>query len=248
MGCSHKYILYILSIFYVSIALMVSTRLIAQKGDDMIAKKSMILYLEPNIGYRSLNYNGVNSVVEIERNDNEVGRIGFVFGIGLRNRLAKKYSLSYGIQYMEYGHNGRYQNLKFTEQNGSYPIKSKSSIFYQSIGIPMSVQYHFLSNKLKHYIKLGMESEFILQKTSETSVEYNDRTTNEEHRFTLGYRSIQISALLGVGLSYKMNDKIEILGEPLYRSQLTSINRDETAKERPYTIGFNIQLIINLKK
>lgn len=220
----------------------------AQMGNTL-NKRSIGITFEPNFGYRLLNFSSVNSPIATERNANEIGRFGFTTGIDLKRKISKNSLFSYGLYYSRFGYDTRLKPLNFQNSNSDYPIRSKTAYFYESVGVPLTVHYHFTKRKFNPYIKLGVQGDFIIQKTAITVLEYNNGDeTNAQHIFTLGFQPFNLSALIGVGIEYNINNKFTIAAEPLVKQSLTSLNADKTAKEKPYSIGLGVKMFYHFKK
>jgi hypothetical protein len=217
------------------------------ENKNSLGKFSIGITFGSNYSYRTLNFSSYNKPIANERNDNEIGRLGFTTGIELKNRIFKKILFSYGLQYSNFGYSTRFKTLNFVSPNPGYPIRSKTEFLYESIGIPLSIQYHFSNSKFRPYIKAGIQGDWIFQKTVTTVIGYEDHTANSKDKATLGYEPLQIALLAGFGIEYPLSKKISILGEPLFRQNITSLNADLTAKEKPYSIGLVLKICYSFK-
>ncbi|MCF0075306.1 PorT family protein [Dyadobacter sp. CY261] len=234
---------------YLVIILVISPDILIAQTQNSLGKFSIGITFEPNYGYRTLNFSSGNKLIAEKRNANEVFRFGYALGMELKSKISKNILLSYGLQYLEFGYNSRFQTLKFANANPEFPVGSKTDFFHQVVGIPLSVQYHFTKSRFNPYIIIGVQLDCILQKTAVTVLEYEDgRTNSSEHRSTLDFQRFPVSALLGAGMEYRISDRISMVAEPLLKRSITSLIADRTAKEKPYSVGLAVKIVYKFKR
>ena len=232
---------------YLIICFEVLTVMSWSQTQSSLSKHSIGITFEPNYGYRYLNFSSYNKFIAKERNANEVGRFGLTAGIELKRRTSNKSEFSYGVVYSRFGYDTRFKDLNFVTSNVNYPKRSKTAYFYESMGIPMSVAYHFTKWKLNFYLKGGIQTNYIFQRTARTVLEYVNHVDHSQHTATLGFQQFNVAALVGLGIQYKLNNKFSLVAEPIFRKSLTSLNADKSAKENPYSLGLFVKVFYSLK-
>ncbi|MEQ1733395.1 MAG: outer membrane beta-barrel protein [Bacteroidia bacterium] len=153
---------------------------------------------------------------------------GFATGLNASRKLNKQFRVDAGLLYAQRGE--KMENLVWGwhyRQNGFnddtlYSIKYKHKL----IEIPVKLKWYFKQgNNFNLYTTLGVSANFYdVTKVKET---FYNSTTKEVFFHTLHNESNLLgklfpSAIIGIGVEYKLNAKLSIVVQPEYRYYLIS--------------------------
>ncbi|MBX2963615.1 MAG: PorT family protein [Cyclobacteriaceae bacterium] len=97
-----------------------------------------------------------------------------------------------------------------------------------SIGIPITLEYRLLANKLNPYLALGASPDFILNSTLFGELKREDERGVEERTLDVERKNINISALAALGIKVSSGPGL-IVFEIRYAHGLTNLSSPETA-------------------
>ena len=78
---------------------------------------------------------------------------------------------------------------------------------------------------------------FLAKRTAITSVYADGNKNRTSSGKDLGYAKLNLSAMLGFGLNYKISNRLSVQIEPLFRRSISSIVSDKSSKEYLYNFG-----------
>ena len=112
--------------------------------------------------------------------------------------------------------------------------KSLEQVF-NTLSIPLHVNYRLNDNKILFSILGGLSGDFIV----DNKVYLQTGTERELIGSTENIRTFNISTDLGLGVTYPINSKIKIMVEPGFKYYLQSISRDNRIDFKPYAFTFS---------
>ena len=164
--------------------------------------------------------------------------VPFTLGVGARFRIADKLSLGTGLDYslLTRSFNGSY--------NGNLSSKYEGSIFHtvQYLGVPLNAYYDLLGTRdglMNVYAWGGGEAEYCISNKyrlmSESPVVIPDKAGG-----------FQFSAALGVGIQFKLSDKLGLYLDPSVRYYFHGNQPKSIRTDKPFMFTFDAGLRFDL--
>jgi hypothetical protein len=125
-----------------------------------------------------------------------------------------------------------------------YAFTSTHSLLY--IGIPLAFTYNVTKGKFNFNGRIGLAANILSKAKLETTVEKGFDNTMETVDNLQGLKKVYFSGLAGVGVDYKLANKISLTFVPTMRFALNSINKNVPVKSFPMSFGFSMGLKIGL--
>ncbi len=170
-------------------------------------------------------------------NKNRTYKTAWLLNLNYERYINNKISFEIGLQYEV---KGFYDYLIYTNDYGDETGKDKITNSYEYVSNPIGVKYT-IGNKLKFTGLIGVSPSYLIKGTiviPETIEvkEHNIDITNRPNRFDL-------SAFIGVGVSYKILKQFEInLNGIFNHSFLTMTNKNYFEKYSVYNYFYSINI------
>ena len=214
-------------------------------------RKILIGYnFSPDYSFRTLKNNDGSSSSDLvikSRNDIEIAKFGYTTGLNVCINFSQLVGFETGIQFSNKGYETKNQDLVYFPPNPSLPTKAKTIYSYQYIGIPLKAKFSFGKSKVRFLSSIGFMTNFLLNVKQTTNYEYSDGKTEEKAQSTTaGFKKVDISPTISVGIDYKLNNKIHLIAEPTFRYGVIKI-KDAPVTENLWNSGLNIGFYYALK-
>ncbi|MBC7411478.1 MAG: outer membrane beta-barrel protein [Bacteroidia bacterium] len=152
---------------------------------------------------------------------------GFATGLNASRKLNKHFRLDFGLLYAQRNDGLKDLVLSVDYRNGfSYDTLASYKLKNNFIEIPLKLKWQFKQCKrfIFHAI-IGASANILVKSTSKFT--YYNGTTNEvysteKHTTNFTTQTILPSALIGIGMEYKLNSKLNIVLQPEYRTYFLS--------------------------
>lgn len=204
----------------------------------------------PDYGSRTLKNNDGSSssnLVIKSRNDIEVAKFGFTTGLNVCFNLSQLVGLETGIQFSNKGFKTKNQDLVYFPPNPSLPTKAKTNYTYEYIGIPLKAKFSFGKDKIQFLSSIGFMTNFLLNVKQTNIYEYsNGKTEKKKQTSASGFKKVDISPMVSVGIVYKLNNKIHLLAEPTFRYGVLK-TKEAPVTENLWSAGLNFGFYYALK-
>jgi len=204
----------------------------------------------PDYSFRTLKNKGGGTSTELvikSRNDIEVAKLGYTTGFNICFNFSQLVGFETGIQFSNKGYKTKNQDLVYFPPNPSLPTKAKTIHAYQYIGIPLKAKFTFGKNKVRFLSSMGCMANFLLNVKQANNFEYpNGRTEKKTQSTTSGFKKVDISAIISIGIDYKLNNKIHLLADPTLRYGVLK-TKDAPVTENLWNAGMNIGFYYALK-
>jgi Outer membrane protein beta-barrel domain len=204
----------------------------------------------PDYSSRTLKNNDGSSSSDLvikSRNDIEVAKFGFTTGLNVCFNFSQLVGFETGIQFSNKGYKTKNQDLIYFPPSPSSPTKSKTTYAYQYIGIPLKAKFSFGKSKVRFISSIGFMTNLLLNVKQTNNFEYsNGKTEKKTQSTTSGFKKVDISPIISVGIDYKLNNKIHLLAEPTFRYGAVK-TKDAPVTENLWNTGLNVGLYYALK-
>lgn len=212
-------------------------------------KLSIGLSFSPNYSFRQLKYSEENKWIMDMRNDEEIPKYGFATGVNLHFQISRRIALETGIIYSDQGESTRDKNLTWATPNPAYPVKGNVVYHYQYIDFPLSIEYSTLAKRINYSFSSGIIMNVFIAKRSTVKLGYADGHKNRNtSSIDFGYNKINLSAILGFGLNYKISNRLVLQIKPVFQRSITSIVSDRGSKEYLYNFALCSGVYYKLSK
>ncbi len=206
-------------------------------------------HFSPDVCYRSLqNNNGSqmsDNIIE-QRNENEIFKLGYTLGGSASLQCNNHVTLEFGINYSNKGYQTRMQVLYYFQYDPATPQKMKSIYNYHYVEVPLKVNFIFGKKKLRFISSLGIIPNFFLGETTKSVFVYanagKESSTSPEN---FGYKRLNISPFIGLGIDYKINDKMNVRIQPSFSYGILKII-DAPVTGYLYNGGINMSYLFKL--
>ncbi len=208
---------------FISITLFSSLLVQGQeiKSTKKINKILIGYNFSPEYDFRTLKNNDGSSSSDIvikSRNNIEIPKFGFTTGLNIWINFTNLVGLETGIQYSNKGYKTKTLDLIYEPSNPSSPTKAKIVYSYQYIGIPLKAKFTVGKSKTRFLSSIGFMTNFLLNVKQTINFEYADGKTEEKKQSTTsGFKKVDISHMISVGIDYKLTDKIHLIAEPTFK-------------------------------
>jgi len=181
------------------------------------------------------------------RKDNEVAKFGYTTGLNVCFNFSQLLGFETGIQFSNKGFKTKSQDLTYFPPDPSLPTKAKTVYAYQYIGIPLKAKFSFGKSKVRFVSSVGFMTNFLLNVKQTSNYEYaNGKTEKKSQSSKSGFKTVDISPMISVGIDYKLNNKIHLLAEPTFRYGVVT-TKDAPVTETLWNAGLNVGFYYALK-
>jgi hypothetical protein len=203
----------------------------------------------PDYSSRTLKNNDGSSssdLVTKTRNDIEIAKFGYTTGLNVCFNFSQLVGFETGIQFSNKGYKTKNRDLVYFPPDASSPIKSKTIYAYQYIGIPLKAKFSFGKSKARFLSSIGFMTNLLLNVKQTHNFEYsNGKTEKKTQSSTSGFKKVDISPMISVGVDYKINNKIHLQAEPTFRYGVIK-TKDAPVTENLWNAGLNIAFYYRL--
>jgi len=214
------------------------------------AKKVLIGYnFSADHNYRTLkNSDGSsNADIVIKSRNDETARFGYTTGLNVCFNLSKLIGFETGIQYSNKGYQRKGQYINTITFDPSDPVKISWLYGYQYIGIPVKAKFSFGKSRLRFIAGIGFTTSLLLSSKQTATYEYaNGSTEKRRSSTTSGFNKVDLSPMVSVGASYKLNKKMNLFAEPTFRYGLIRV-KDAPVTEKLWNAGLNVGVYYAIK-
>ena len=206
------------------------------------------IHFSPDVCYRTLQNNdgsAMSDAIIQQRNENEIFKLGYTLGLTTLLPLNKRISLESGITYSNKGYQTTMQVLYYFQYDPAFPQKMKSIYNYHYIDIPLKANFIFGKKKLRFISSLGLTTNVFIRETSTSVLVYSDRTERNSSATNFKYNRFNLSPSIGVGIDYKINDKMNLRIQPSFSYGILKII-DAPITAYLYSGGINMSYFFKL--
>lgn len=195
-------------------------------------------------GNRAMHASPAGSVTKTGVTEKSISTYGIPLslGVGARITLNDKWSLGTGLEWtlLSRTFTGIYAEIG---ANGSLAKSINSDISHELhyIGIPLNLYYNILSDKgIKFYAWGGAGLE------KGVSNKYRIHSEPEDIFYKESVKGIQMSAGLGLGIEFSLNDRLGLYIDPSARYYFDCDQPSSVRTQKPYMLNFEAGLRFNL--
>lgn len=227
---------------------------------------SIAVFYSPDYTRNHLKENMTNSeyVDATSYYSREKPEFSFTTGISIRYDLAKRWSISSGLNYStiaysislptiyaKYGLNSELHYQYPTScgiiqlPNSNYPtfqygdslnINASCSQLVKLISIPLSVRFQLVKNKFTVYATSGFCANFLVQERAIVRIGNSETTIINNID---GLKAMNYSFLFSAGLQYGFDSGVGLFIEPGFKGSITSLTKNTPVNCYPYSFSLN---------
>lgn len=211
---------------------------------DSAKRFSFGFSFSPDYTYRTLK-SDIDDMGFIDlRNETESARFGFTTGLTVKYRLSERLVLESGLQYADRGDKMELGKTYYFGEDGAEPIVSDNSKVvnhYYFLGIPLKANLFLVNKRTKVFLSTGISTDFFSgSKTKQTyTVDGIDEVTSYSEE-GVDFNTVNFVGLAGLGIDYRINEKLEIRFEPIVRYSFSSLTTYSDVKTYLYSAGINL--------
>ena len=181
------------------------------------------------------------------RNDGELGKYNWHLGVHYNRRVSGRLFLKTGLQLASVGYRDeRLTDLRWGSEytdgkwikDPSLPHELEVRRNYWFVEVPLVARYAITSGRLTPYVELGVAPSLYLNSRTRSITDLGDDTevTRDD---TPKIRDVQLVALFGCGVSYRLSDGFAVFAQPSLRYHLTAMV-GSPVRERLYGVGLGV--------
>ncbi|MEM1119621.1 MAG: hypothetical protein AAGJ18_04190 [Bacteroidota bacterium] len=180
--------------------------------------------------YRHLkNSNNAPTVIENfeRRQQEEMGKINWRVGLNYNHPFSDRLFIKTGIRLASVGYKrGKTTGLRWgSEFDGmgnwtpdpNLPHEIQDMVDHWLIEIPIIGRIELSDNQLKPFVEFGVSPHFYWKSRTKRVTDIDESVIFSNISF---FKSLQMVASLSMGMAYSINEKWEILGQPIFRYHL----------------------------
>jgi len=235
----------------ITFLVLIPVTIYCQNTDSTKTKKFAIgLTFSPDYCFRTLSSDESVNMIADQRNDEEIPKFGYTTGLNIAWKLSNRFTLETGVLYSNKGEKTKKYTLNWYTPNGQNDpaLGTKNSYTYSYIylDIPVKVNFYFLTKKTKLYLTAGISPNIFLSQKTTSVVEFaNGEEKKTSSSSNSEFQKINLTFIVGFGVSYDFSNKLYLKIEPTYRQSITSII-DAPVKSFLYSAGLNTGLYFKL--
>ncbi|MEZ4888293.1 MAG: hypothetical protein R3E32_26420 [Chitinophagales bacterium] len=166
-------------------------------------------------------------------------------------RFIYNYSIpgSYGLNEVEFG----LEDFNNITDGESFDLEVKNDQTFNWMRVPLLVQHDLGKGRLQGNIMGGLAANFLLKekqnfntvKSMDNRFRHHDTRPNKplpQEKITNSY----FEYVLGVGLSYQINDHLQLFVTPTYSAALAPVYKNKVLKTYPFSLSGNIGVRLSL--
>lgn len=190
------------------------------------------------------------------------GKLNYHFQLNYNQKLKERLWLKIGLGLASTGYKTDLLELRFGSQHdgqgGFDPFLSSDETIqtkytHQFLTVPIALRVDFLEKKLKPFVEIGLSTNYYLR--SITSIFINGDKSDSRKERENQISQIQLAPTLSCGLSYEINERLELVAQPNFTYYLTSTYKESTdlslsnglVKEHQWSGGLAMGIRMKLK-
>jgi opacity protein-like surface antigen len=207
-------------------------------------KITLGLNFSPDYCFRQLQAGSAQDAIVKNRDSIDIPKFGYTTGVSLLYQLKDRIFIESGIQFSDKGEKTKAIELDPLEPDPllvSNQVSFKYHYYY--LQLPVKVNYMFTSGKVHFFVSSGFSFNFFLNSRTVMKFEGTDKTSESDSRQDIS--TFNIEFLLGGGIDYSINKRLNIRLEPIYRQSVIPLV-DAPVKQYQYSLGANTGVFYKL--
>ncbi|MDY0078749.1 MAG: outer membrane beta-barrel protein [Bacteroidales bacterium] len=226
--------------------ILISSVVFGQTAEPVSSSKVSIgISFSPDYCYRTLNpQNDFSEVIAEIRDETEIAKIGYTVGLSLLYKSWNRVSIETGLYFSNKGYQTEFVAVYDLEP--TVPIfvnRAKSNYQLYYLDIPLKLNYFVLTGRAKLFTSAGFSANIFLDQREKVSFE--DPESTEIIKSDAEFSALSVAVILGVGIDYAINNKLNLRIEPVFRHAIIPL-LDAPIKEYQYSAGANFGVYYTL--
>jgi hypothetical protein len=199
-------------------------------------KLSIGIYYTPGISYRTLSESRVTPL----RNETEIYKYGNSFGATFGYRINRRIEIETGVNFTNHGYQTKEQILIPQESDPNLPDKVKSFDRFYYLGIPLKCGFRKDFTLISFVSSIGVIPNYLFHQKTEYKLTKNEQVETITYDRIGDYNRFDLTAILSLGLAYKISHKMDLLIEPTFQHDLVSVMGDAPLEMYLWNLGLNL--------
>lgn len=215
------------------------------KLEDTYSKFQIGLIASPDIDYRFLTTLHLNPSSHSEvnfRDQNEVAKLGYTFGMNACINFTKNIGLEFGFHYSNKGFETKFIDVP----KSPYPLYTSDDYMYKIINhayytdIPLKVNYYSSNKKMRFIGSIGLIAN-VFWTSTQTNYRIEGELSNSGGKLpnNVEFSRANISPTISCGIDYRINQRMSLRLEPNFRCMILK-NGASDIYNHLYSIGLNM--------
>lgn len=201
--------------------------------------------ISPDVCYRTIVGSTNTETIEEYRNELDIPKISYTTSVNILYNIKNYFSIETGIQYSNKGYQTKDVELTSTEPDPNVPEKVKTIYNFHYLDIPLKTNFIFGENKIRLIASVGVNVGFLVNDSQTNILFFSDKTDRTTSPIGQEFRKVNLSPFLSLGADYKINEKMNLRLEPIFRYGLLKTT-ETPLTDRLYSVGLNIGLYVGL--
>lgn len=233
-------------VFYLFIATLTFGQNINSVNEINNLKKIQIGFnISPDVCYRTIVGSTNTETIEEYRNELDIPKISYTTSVNILYNIKNYFSIETGIQYSNKGYQTKDVDLTSNEPDPNVPEKVKTIYNFHYLDVPLKTNFIFGENKIRLITSVGVNLGFLVNDSQTNILFFSDKTDRTTSPIGQEFRKVNLSPFLSLGADYKINEKMNLRLEPIFRYGLLKTT-ETPLTDRLYSVGLNIGLYVGL--
>ncbi len=150
---------------------------------------------------------------------------GYTTGLNLNYQFNAWLGLEAGLHFANKGYKSSW--IPSTNIQGARLGEARYFDHFYYLDIPLSAKFYILQNRLRLFATAGLSPSIYLDYNYFDEFKYdNGEEETYKSESSMSANTINLVMLAGLGIDYRISDKISLHLEPIYRRSLMPINSD----------------------
>ncbi|MCX7743653.1 MAG: PorT family protein [Flavobacteriales bacterium] len=201
--------------------------------------------LSPDVCYRTLKNMDGDEETDLNissHNSIEIPKISFTGGVNVGLHFTRFFGIETGIHYSDKGYQTKILNMTPPPGGGIDPTayeKVRYNYHFHYIDIPLKFFFTVGKRKVRFLISGGIITNVFIKETQTISKFYMNYIETETTDTEFDYKRINLSPMLGLGIDYRITQRMNLRIEPVFRYGILKII-DAPITGYLYNVGLNI--------
>lgn len=219
--------------------LFLSYNTFGQEKEPKPVKFKLGVVYSPDYSYRLLKPEPNYQWLKDTRNEEELPQWGYTTGLSVVYFFKKGLGMETGVYYAKRGEQSKVVDVSYLHFSSF--LSYQYNYTFQYLGIPVKFTYQLSRKRINYFMNAGIGIELMQKAEGEITNNFVDHseTTNFVYE-RKSYELANFSAIVGLGISYKILENLGVSVEPSYTQLFTAVFPKDSVKEYPFSIGARV--------
>jgi len=204
--------------------------------------------VSPDLCYRTLK--NTDSKFDIAYfNNSEIPKFGYTAGLAAAYGLSSNWTIETGLLFSNKGYKTKMIDIESLDFSDSILGKGRVYFNFYYLDVPVKINYAYGHGKIRFCATLGITTNIFLDAKTRAILKYNDGHVEHSKGTNINpINAINISPMAGVGIDWRLTERMKLKIEPTFRYGLLSIGDGWYFDDYLWNAGLNMGFYYSLGK